>query len=238
MESTTKSSQEYISLFDAAKFCPYSEPYLRLRARQGKLKSIKIGKKWMTTKDWIQDYILQSKAWNEKIIANRAKKSAEAEKPGNFDFLAPRVIAQPAKTFSVPQIEFAAAAKLPAISIPKPAKPANYASPQLLFVLGSSALLALMLFALMAADFGPAKSGIQTGQASLASGVAQAPKGESKDSFEAQLDPQTLEKVLSRQQAGRTTAAVDQAQIIAPVVDNSLAETVKNSITKIFNGGK
>ena len=51
------SRQDFLTLFEAAKLCPYSEAYLRLRARQGKLKSIKIGKKWMTTKEWVKDYV-------------------------------------------------------------------------------------------------------------------------------------------------------------------------------------
>jgi hypothetical protein len=68
-----KTNVEYISLFEASKLCSYSEPYLRLRARQGKLKSIKLGKKWMTTDLWIKDYVKRTKEWNEKIAAKKAQ---------------------------------------------------------------------------------------------------------------------------------------------------------------------
>ncbi len=62
---------DYISLIDAAKLCSYSEPYLRLRARQGKLKSIKLGKKWMTTSGWIADYERRVAEWRESSEAKK-----------------------------------------------------------------------------------------------------------------------------------------------------------------------
>jgi len=86
-----ENSKNYISLFDAAKKCSYSEPYLRLRARQGKLKSLKLGKKWMTTAAWIDDYQARVQAWREQ---NEAKKAngrvaalvgAPVELSGNLD---------------------------------------------------------------------------------------------------------------------------------------------------------
>ncbi len=48
---------DYISLKDATKYCNYSQDYLKLRARQGKLKAVKIGRNWVTTKDWVEEYI-------------------------------------------------------------------------------------------------------------------------------------------------------------------------------------
>ncbi len=45
---------EYISLKDASKLCSYSQDYLSLRARQGKLKAVKVGRNWMTTKEWLK----------------------------------------------------------------------------------------------------------------------------------------------------------------------------------------
>jgi len=47
----------YISLQEATKFCNYSQEYLSLRARHGKLKSAKIGRNWMTTKEWLEEYL-------------------------------------------------------------------------------------------------------------------------------------------------------------------------------------
>ncbi|MBI2041517.1 MAG: hypothetical protein HYT20_00675 [Candidatus Nealsonbacteria bacterium] len=47
----------YISLQQATKFCNYSQEYLSLRARQGKLKSLKLGRNWVTTKEWLEEYL-------------------------------------------------------------------------------------------------------------------------------------------------------------------------------------
>jgi len=49
--------EQYISLQEAAKYCEYSQEYLSLRARQGKLKAIKIGRNWVTKKEWLEDYL-------------------------------------------------------------------------------------------------------------------------------------------------------------------------------------
>jgi len=52
-----KEHQNYISLTEAAKLSPYTQEYLSLRARQKKLKAIKIGRNWVTTKQWLDDYV-------------------------------------------------------------------------------------------------------------------------------------------------------------------------------------
>jgi hypothetical protein len=49
-------SENYISLKEAAKYCLYSSDYLKLRARQGKLKAVKMGRNWFTTKEWLETY--------------------------------------------------------------------------------------------------------------------------------------------------------------------------------------
>ena len=48
---------KYISLKEATKYCPYSQDYLKLRARQGKLKAVKIARNWLTKKEWIDEYL-------------------------------------------------------------------------------------------------------------------------------------------------------------------------------------
>ncbi|MDD3284705.1 MAG: hypothetical protein PHZ07_03880, partial [Patescibacteria group bacterium] len=48
--------EDYITLSEATKYCSYSQEYLSLRARQGKLKAVKIDKVWNTTKKWIEEY--------------------------------------------------------------------------------------------------------------------------------------------------------------------------------------
>ncbi len=59
-------NQKYISLTEATKYCNYSQEYLSLRARQGKLRSIKLGRNWVTTKEWLRDYIQKMEEINDK----------------------------------------------------------------------------------------------------------------------------------------------------------------------------
>ena len=55
---------EYISLQEAAKYSDYSQEYLSLRARQGKLKSIKLGRNWVTKTEWLKEYLQQVDDYN------------------------------------------------------------------------------------------------------------------------------------------------------------------------------
>lgn len=77
-------NQEYISLQEATKFCAYSQEYLALRARQGKLKSVKLGRNWVTTKEWLEDYADRVVEYNNSINNIKTKKGemtkAEAKK--------------------------------------------------------------------------------------------------------------------------------------------------------------
>ncbi|HAZ16589.1 MAG: Huntingtin interacting protein E-like protein [Parcubacteria group bacterium GW2011_GWA2_43_13] len=74
-----KQSTEYISLTQAAQGTPYSQEYLSLRARQGKLKAVKQGRSWVTTRAWVDDYIDQS-SWEQKKEAY----NASGQKTNNF----------------------------------------------------------------------------------------------------------------------------------------------------------
>jgi hypothetical protein len=49
----------YITLAEAAEHSPYSQEYLSLRARQGKLRAVKRGRNWYTTPGWLDDYLQQ-----------------------------------------------------------------------------------------------------------------------------------------------------------------------------------
>jgi hypothetical protein len=86
MEENDNIDKNYISLFEASKLCSYSEPYLRLRARQGKLKSIKLGKKWMTTARWIDQYSARIQEWREMSEAKKRSLPVAAlvEAPGEL----------------------------------------------------------------------------------------------------------------------------------------------------------
>ncbi|MCK4520789.1 right-handed parallel beta-helix repeat-containing protein [Candidatus Parcubacteria bacterium] len=63
-------NEDYISLTEATRYCDYSQEYLSLRARQGKLKSVKFGKKWVTKKEWLEEY-----------LKSNSKKCKEIKKP-------------------------------------------------------------------------------------------------------------------------------------------------------------
>lgn len=55
--AATQDKSAYISLADAAEHSPYSQEYLSLRARQGKLRALKQGRTWYTTLGWLDDYM-------------------------------------------------------------------------------------------------------------------------------------------------------------------------------------
>ncbi|MBI4128925.1 MAG: hypothetical protein HY460_02630, partial [Parcubacteria group bacterium] len=48
---------QYITLAEAARKCSYTQEYLSLRARQGKLRAQKVGRNWVTTEEWLQEYL-------------------------------------------------------------------------------------------------------------------------------------------------------------------------------------
>ncbi len=91
--SEDKPEIKHISLKEAAKYSGrYSQDYLSLRARQGKLKAIKIGRNWVTKKEWVREYLKQVEDFkNKKAIkkpertsvqrAQRAAKICKAETP-------------------------------------------------------------------------------------------------------------------------------------------------------------
>jgi Fic family protein len=49
----------FISLKEATNYCDYSQEYLSLLARKGKLSAIKMNKKWLTTQEAIEEYLLR-----------------------------------------------------------------------------------------------------------------------------------------------------------------------------------
>jgi len=70
----------YISLQKATKYCNYSQGYLSLRARSGKLKSLKFGRNWFTTREWLEEYIKKNEEYNNNLI-NKEKNEEQAGKP-------------------------------------------------------------------------------------------------------------------------------------------------------------
>jgi hypothetical protein len=67
MSDTSNSSEfDYLSLKEASEYSGYSQDYLNLRIRQGKLKGVKIGRNWVTKKEWIDEYKRYTKEYFEK----------------------------------------------------------------------------------------------------------------------------------------------------------------------------
>jgi hypothetical protein len=64
---------KYISLSKAAQLCPYNQGYLSLRARQGKLKAIKLGRNWMTKEEWLNEYVKKTKKPHSNLKKEKPK---------------------------------------------------------------------------------------------------------------------------------------------------------------------
>jgi len=65
-EAVKRVKTEYFSLQGAAKHSKYSQEYLSLRVRQGKLKAKKIGRNWVTTQEWLDEYEAKVKNFRER----------------------------------------------------------------------------------------------------------------------------------------------------------------------------
>jgi hypothetical protein len=87
----SEEKKEYISLNEAASYCFYSQDYLSLRARQGKLKAVKFGRNWVTRREWLNDYLKKieeyknnSKIESRKIVSPPANLPIEEKLPENI----------------------------------------------------------------------------------------------------------------------------------------------------------
>ena len=67
----------YISLHEAAKLTNYSQDYISLLCRQKKLKGEKLGRNWVTTKEWVENYINKTKGSGQNIIPVRIESKNE-----------------------------------------------------------------------------------------------------------------------------------------------------------------
>ncbi|MDO8654843.1 MAG: hypothetical protein Q7R48_00195, partial [bacterium] len=75
---------QYISLQEAAILSEYSQEYLSLRARQGKLRARKIGRNWVTTKEWLNEYAEQAEQWRHSNGKQQIGELRESEPPENL----------------------------------------------------------------------------------------------------------------------------------------------------------
>lgn len=64
---------KFISLSEAAKITNYSQDYISLLCRKGKLKAQKLGRNWVTTKEWVQAYIDHSNGTGVSVIPVKIK---------------------------------------------------------------------------------------------------------------------------------------------------------------------
>lgn len=61
---------QYISLQEATKYCDYSQEYLSLRIRQGKLRGKKFARNWVTKKEWLEEYLKEVREYNCNSVKN------------------------------------------------------------------------------------------------------------------------------------------------------------------------
>jgi hypothetical protein len=73
---------EYISMAEAAEITPYAQDYLSLLCRRNQLKSKKVGRKWYTTREWLNEYLKEKKPGDviesqESRIKNQESRTEE-----------------------------------------------------------------------------------------------------------------------------------------------------------------
>jgi len=70
--------RHYVSLQQATQYCNYSQEYLSLRARQGKLRALKFGRNWVTKKEWVEEYFQKAEEYNNNFKIKKFALSTEA----------------------------------------------------------------------------------------------------------------------------------------------------------------
>jgi len=57
-------NHHWISMLEASRLCAYSQEYLSLLARRGKIFSKKLGRNWYTTREAVDDYLKTQSVFN------------------------------------------------------------------------------------------------------------------------------------------------------------------------------
>jgi hypothetical protein len=65
-------SGHLISISQAAEHTPYSQEYLSLLARRGKLKAVKIARNWLTTREAVLLYIQEQEDKHRRMMKSLA----------------------------------------------------------------------------------------------------------------------------------------------------------------------
>lgn len=89
-----KIKDKFISLQEATKYCSYSRDYLNLRVRQGKLKAVKIGRNWVTKKEWLKLYSLDINSYKKKPAKRAVKKHKNKPVSSKLKITATRAVAE------------------------------------------------------------------------------------------------------------------------------------------------
>lgn len=77
-------STEFISLSEAASYCNYSQDYLNLLARKGYLKAVKIGRNWVTKREWLLEYIDRVEKKRGLVVEDELPKAESVERPDDL----------------------------------------------------------------------------------------------------------------------------------------------------------
>jgi len=94
----------YIPLSEASNYVPYSQEYLSLLARRGKLPAKKLGRNWHTTIDAVQDYYKQNKEFKTILAVNsQSIQGPDDNIPDSF--LPESQAPQPARSASPGEVE-------------------------------------------------------------------------------------------------------------------------------------
>jgi|GEM_PF-1186262 hypothetical protein len=73
---------QFISLAEAAKLTNYSQDYISLLCRQRKLKAEKLGRNWVTTKEWVYEYVDKTEGKGAAAVPVRIKDVQKKEDAG------------------------------------------------------------------------------------------------------------------------------------------------------------
>jgi hypothetical protein len=104
MYRKNSNEEEYISLTEATKYCDYSQEYLSLRARQGKLKAEKFGRNWVTTKEWVEEYF--GKTNSSQARAQEKKTNGSSFSHDKYFFAITRALGEVGKIIGKSKIIF------------------------------------------------------------------------------------------------------------------------------------
>jgi len=76
---------KYISLSKAAEMTDYSQEYISLLCRTKKMKGLKLGRNWVTTADWVREYIDKTSGKGEFMVPVRIEDGKQGTGKGRSE---------------------------------------------------------------------------------------------------------------------------------------------------------